>query len=83
MLNDVQQFRDQRIISRPVPCRYSPTTWQVYKRYLGWCKDEDKTPLGFAKFGRCLTELGVKKTRVRGDTRYLDIVVRFNNHPKS
>lgn len=72
--SDVEKYYDANVMKADGE---SVTTTAMHEDYKLWCERKGKTPLAVTVFGRQLSELGVRKTRIGGRMRYIDVQLKM------
>jgi TIR domain len=49
---------------------------EFYEDYCSWCESQSIEPIALPSFGREIAEYGIKRERIAGRIRYLDIALR-------
>ncbi|HUJ37047.1 MAG TPA: hypothetical protein VLW88_05170, partial [Hyphomicrobium sp.] len=70
--NDVQRYYREQVVDN---VGSSVTFSELYESYCDWCEELQKEPLAQPNFGRELGELGLRKEKIAGRIRYINIAL--------
>ena len=71
--SDVQRFYREQVLAADGS---SITLNDLYNAYCTWSEEQEKEPLAMPTFSREFKALGVRKEKIGGRVRYVDIALR-------
>lgn len=72
--SDVERYYSAHVIQAEGE---SITTTEMHEDYKLWCERKGREPLALTVFNRKVSELGVRKTRIGGRMRYVDVQLKM------